>query len=429
MPIHIVAEAVSNLPSFPNLLYIFSCLVAAIYFRAWAAGRSNPRDRDMHGRTVLLVGGFTPTGLTILTQLAERGAQVVAITPKLADPLPQLIIPTLRSTSGNELLFAEECDMRSPASIQAFCTQLIKASNGTGTNSEPPRLDAIVFVHEYAHIGTMYGASPSAKETDAEERERRSLGTFLMSTLLLPLLLRAPPERDIRIIDVINPYYAAALTSFDPTTPLKSKTVSISQLEGDRSLRSLIFARHFQRVLNALASPAAPPTDESLKHVPVTPPTDSNISFVTTCPGFSRRETIAPLLGASGKSTLGMLLYMLLYPIIFIFAKSANASAQTPLYTLFMPTAMRSRQEDVPNIKGGNLYRESAVVQLPTQHGMLLMSEESIGRAVWESYEKGVEAWKKREDEEVKAAGLEDQIGNTTAASPSAGSSGKMKES
>ncbi|KAG8997840.1 hypothetical protein FRB94_007411 [Tulasnella sp. JGI-2019a] len=430
MPIHLVAEVIANLPSNTNLLYTFAGLAVAICLQAWASGRSNPRDRDMHGRTVLLVGGFTPTGLTILTQLAQRGAQVVAITPKLADPLPQLIIPALRSTSGNELLFTEECDLRSPASIQAFCNLLIKASNGTGANSEPPRLDAIIFAHEYTHIGTAYGASASARAKDVEEREQRSLATFMMSTLLLPLLLRAPPERDVRIINVVNPYYAAAVATFDPTTPLTMKTVSVSQLEGDRSLRSIVFARHFQRVVNALASPVAPPTDETLAQVSVTPPTNSNISFVAACPGFSRWETIAPLFGASTQSLLGVLLYALLYPLIFIFAKSATASAHTPLYTLFMPTAMRSRQENVPKIQGGHLYRECAVVQVPTQQGVLLMSEESIGRAVWESYEKGLEAWKKREEEELKDLAVESKKKPSEATSPPPppGPSGKMKQ-
>lgn len=97
-----------------------------------------------------------------------------------------------------------------------------------------------------------------------------------------------------------------------------------------------------------------------------------------------------------------------------------------------MPTAMKSRQEGVPKIMGGSLYRECEVVQLPTQRGMLLMSEEGIGRAVWESYEKGVEAWKQTEEEAVVKAAAEEEYeaGDAPATSPpSNGSDGKMKES
>jgi len=39
-------------------------------------------------------------------------------------------------------------------------------------------------------------------------------GHFLLTTLLLPALLVAPVERDIRIINIVNPFYAAAAPAF-----------------------------------------------------------------------------------------------------------------------------------------------------------------------------------------------------------------------
>ena len=45
---------------------------------------------------------------------------------------------------------------------------------------------------------------------EKEKRFSGSLSTFLITTFVLPTLLVAPSERDIRIINVINPFHAAA---------------------------------------------------------------------------------------------------------------------------------------------------------------------------------------------------------------------------
>lgn len=118
---------------------------------------------------------------------------------------------------------------------------------------------------------------------------------------------------------------------------------------------------------------------------------------------------------------------MLLYPILFVFAKSASAASQSPLYTLFMPTALKSRDANVPTIKGGSLYRECEVTQIPTQHGLLLMNDESIGRAVWESYEKGVEAWQRHEEEVLKEAVARDLDSKEPETAPSSASDSKKQ--
>ncbi|KAG1774634.1 hypothetical protein EV702DRAFT_1123526 [Suillus placidus] len=60
------------------------------------------------------------------------------------------------------------------------------------------RLDAIIFAHEYQQLGSI-------------------ITSFLILILLLPVLLVAPTERDIRIINVLNSFYAAAAPSYSPT--------------------------------------------------------------------------------------------------------------------------------------------------------------------------------------------------------------------
>lgn len=170
--------------------------------------------------------------------------------------------------------------------------------------SEPPRIDAVMFCHEYAHIGVWdrLGRSKAQRLEEEDRRRKNAYGTYFFSTLFLPFLLRSPPERDIRFINLVNPMYAASVSQFEPkgvAGVAASSSTSVTQLESERSLRSILFARHFQRVLDALVNPPVPPTSQDSTQVPITSKKQSNIKFVTACPGFGLEESIAPFLGAT----------------------------------------------------------------------------------------------------------------------------------
>ena len=203
-----------------------------------------------------------------------------------------MLVTLLRSTTNNEQIFAEECDLSSPTSIRDFCTRF--------SAGQEKRLDAIIFAHEYQHIGPIFGHRQSE---DENERRSASLATFLVVTLLLPLLLVAPAERDIRIINIINPFYAAAAASFSPS--LGVSPPSLFPREGQRSLRMAVLMRHLQRILDALPSAQIPKTNESTSTVPVVSEKSqrSNIVAVSVSPGISRSSTIAPLLDADWSSS------------------------------------------------------------------------------------------------------------------------------
>lgn len=248
-------------------------------------------------------GAFTPIGLTLISSLASRGAHIIALSQyPLTHSQPSLLIPVLRSTTNNENIFAEYADLTSPKSIHAFCTKYL-----TGNDQ---RIDALLFAHEYTGIGSIFGA----RDSDNERREAASLATFLMITLLLPSLLVAPIERDIRIINVINPFYAAIIPTFNSTLlastatsdPHQTRKEPLFVSEGQRSLRSAIFTRHIHRVLNALPNRAPTPDASSNKtdqpSAALRNPAPSNIISVSVSPGLSRADTIAPLLRADRES-------------------------------------------------------------------------------------------------------------------------------
>jgi hypothetical protein len=234
----------------------------------------------------------------------------------------------MRAATKNEHIFAEHVDLSSPASVRAFCTRFLTEGD--------QRLDGIVFAHEYAGVGSIFKSTA----VHEERREAAALATFFMITLLLPALLVAPVERDIRIVNVVNPFYAAGVPTFTADiaasmnpSPANKRPLLLG--EGHRSLRTIVLTRHLQRILNALPNRA--PTLDSKMPGGVAPegvatPTPasvnsekdvddktkskfpSNIVAVSVAPGMSRSETIRMALGAAsdtdtpGYSMLGFIL-------------------------------------------------------------------------------------------------------------------------
>lgn len=222
-----------------------------------------------------------------------------------------MLIPLLRSSTNNEHIYADYADLNDPKSIRDFSTKFL-----TGQDT---RLDALVFAHEYHGIGSLLRRGRA--EQDAQARETASLATFLMVTLLLPALLVEPAERDIRIVSVVNPFYAAAAPGFVKQLTAASSEAQTSApvllSEGQRALRTAILTRHLQRVLDSLPnqSPDAQKgkAGSDQQTTEKAAPQPSNILTVSACPGISRKDTIAPLLGVdkdsqSGLSKFGMLM-------------------------------------------------------------------------------------------------------------------------
>ncbi|KAJ7346318.1 hypothetical protein DFH08DRAFT_1081132 [Mycena albidolilacea] len=140
------------------------------------------------------------------------------------------------------------------------------------------------------------------EERESEQRARNTaaLASFLLTTLVLPAMLTAPAECDLRIVHVVNRWYAAAgprffldnLYSFGeqptPTSPLLP--------EASRALRTALFTRHLQRILDALPAPSAVPDPSGA----VPAQKKSNIVAVSVSPGLSRVESVGPLFGVGG---------------------------------------------------------------------------------------------------------------------------------
>ncbi|KAI0295212.1 hypothetical protein BC826DRAFT_1008863 [Russula brevipes] len=389
--LHAVGSAI-----LPSQYYTHAVLavfgIVTVY--TFTQGRKTNRERDLHGRTILITaashlnGAFTPYGLTLLMSLAQRGAHIIALTAEPPDTgPPATLVSLLRSTTSNENIYAEQCDLASPASIRAFCSNYHKSEQ---------RLDALIFAHEYAPIGTLFARGGKGSAEDLEGRRRTaSSATFLVVTLLLPLLLAAPVERDIRLIALVNPFYAAAARAFSASA---SSTPSSSS--------SLSF--HFPR------------TDVNSQSIPVVSDKvqRSNIVAVSVSPGISRKDVIAPLLAAD--------------------SSRGNVSPST-LHALFLPTPFKflsfspeDPQKRAPEevLKPGALYAECAVVPARVPAASAAAGDKSdtrakaakdsstpggdgdatrpdaddgelggvaLGMAVWDEYERELKAWEAAE--------------------------------
>ena len=259
----------------------------------------------------------------MLEFLAKKGAHIIALvpTPTLTSHHDE-ILSLLRSTTANEAIYAEPCQLDSPAQIKQFCERFVSSEN-----EKDRRLDALILAHEYTHIGTWSGGIGNLTDLRNEEsvnRDEGAMATFLLTTLLLPAMLVAPIERDIRIISVVNPFYAAAAPAFNPwlssvtyspisqnrtdsddkSKPVTPSTVNKSSwmLEGQRALRTAVFMRHLQRILDALPdpglTPASPMASSAIGPSPENQikPHKSNILAVTVSPGISRTDTVASYL-------------------------------------------------------------------------------------------------------------------------------------
>ncbi|KIY67877.1 hypothetical protein CYLTODRAFT_490280 [Cylindrobasidium torrendii FP15055 ss-10] len=457
-----ILDAVYHSAYFPSNYFphILVSGTLGLALRTISQGRKTNRDRDLHARVILMTGAFTPLGMTVMANLAGRGAHVIALTEgNVANPQSQssILVDLLRDTTKNEEIYAEHCDLYDPSSIKDFVTKFM--------SQDKHRIDVVLLLHEYQHLGP-FKALTTSKEDLELERQTLSLASFHLVTTLLPGLLLAPPERDIRIISAVNRFYAAAATArfsipfsaFSTSNATAPTTDPVFVAEGTRALKTVIFMRHLQRVLDALPTAQIPKTDAASSHIPVVSAASqkSNIVAVSVSPGLSRVATVAPLLNADwtspfGFSYFGLFLYLALQLILRLTTKSAASAMQTILHAIFLPTPFkvippipdenaesagpidRSLLE-IPEevLKPGALYAECSVVKLvvpalppapqveedkpqPDTKGKGKAGEEeptldipddgefggeAMGRAVWESYEAAVKVWQKRHPKE-----------------------------
>lgn len=160
--------------------------------------------------------------------------------------------------------------------MRAFVKQW--AVNPAGTGEGGRRLDAIVWGDGWELDAALAGfQTRSGTKTENDEDESKEDGwtvqesKFHFLTAMLPLLLKAPMERSIRLINLVSPFYAAAIPTYQnndnendkaqtqasPASISKNARSAIFQTGVD-SWKAILLWNHLQKILDALASTVHP---------------------------------------------------------------------------------------------------------------------------------------------------------------------------
>ncbi|WFD06478.1 hypothetical protein MVES1_001823 [Malassezia vespertilionis] len=415
------------------------------------------------GRVVLIAtGALTPMGLVTMASLAHQGAHIIALVPAIQAPNVVQLIDLLRESTRSENIFAEECDMSDLISISAFAAQWSRGTQqqtsapGTATglpNVTAPgvkdrealfpheipkahRLDTILFLPHDAvtyKVGARLRGSCNKTAHDANTSAECTyvmnvLAPFHLINSMLPSLLLMPPNRDVRIVSMISPWYAAGLPELDAVVqPIgESNTRPVYQpwtYWGSNTLHWIVLAKELQRRVNLLAEADTRPRTklpglEVEDTITVQGGTigeqraqPSHISSLLVCPGFERDSqlsvffgTVLPFHAHRLHSLLLHLVWLLLFSFFWLFGKSASRGADAALWgataRLSAPLQRLGKANDdklAPEhseaqwggLQPGQLYREGRIVCPPIPAHLDTVQGAS---ALWNATEERVKA-------------------------------------
>lgn len=319
-----------------------------------------------------------------MQELASRGAQILLLTRHApTDPFLIDYIEDLRSSSNNELIYAEQVDLASLHSIRLFATKWVD-------NAPPRRLDMVILCGNV--MTPSFGTSKTTIDGLEEEWAVNYLANFHLLSILSPAIRAQPPDRDVRILfSTCSSYIGGTLE----LTKTETKSESGAKSYARSKLSLMIFANSFQKHLDAYIRPDKAP---------------NNARAFIVDPGFSRTPGTRRWL--SGGSLWGLLLYVLTWPIWWLILKSPQQGAQS-----FLLAAMEA---GLSLGAGGKMIKECREIQ-PTRPEV---RDEAVAKKLWEFSEKQVERLEKEgavkralEKKELERAG---QMRTGEAASKSA---------
>ncbi|KAJ5782264.1 Short-chain dehydrogenase/reductase SDR [Penicillium paradoxum] len=370
MPIPIIAQGLrEGFSSIPYALTFFRVapwvlLLGALKY--WFEGARNGSERMMRSKVIMVTGGTSGIGAEVVRELATRGAQVILLTRQPpSDIFLSEYIDDLRESTNNQLIYAEQADLSSLHSVRTFATKWID-------NIPPRRIDCVILAGGITEPSksrnlTVDGIDP--------EWQTNYLANFHLLSILSPALRAQPAHRDVRVIfATCSSYIGADFSNLDSVTrgkqPVTSKRTKTSPalyarpkgVYGLSKLALTIFAHSFQRHLSAYERPDGLP---SCTRVIVVDP------GLTRTPGTRRWLT---------RGTLwGLVLYVLTWPIWWLFLKSPFQGAQSILFA--------AMEQKYGRGGGGWLIKECREMD----YARTDVRNDEVGKKLWEFSEKMVE--------------------------------------
>ena len=378
MPIYflsdVVLKGVDAIPSplFPILKAL--PLVGLTWLLKWYfAGASNTSERLLHSKVVLVTvshcaraslaercndtvqGGTSGIGAAVVHDLASRGAQIILLTHHPpSDPFLVDYIDDMRTSTGNELIYAEQVDLASLQSIRLFATKWVD-------NAPPRRVDMIVLCADT--LNPRFGVTTKSQDGVDPVWAINYLSNFHLLSILSPALRAQPPDRDVRIIFTTCASYVGGnlkgITDDKDPLPLGRKYET-------SKLALMVFAQGFQKHLDNYQRP-----DKQ----------SNNARVIVVDPGFSRTPGMRRWLTMG--SLWGLLLYLILWPLWWLVLKSPIEGAQSILRAVMEAELGRGH--------GGRFLRECKVVEYLRKE----INDQEAQQKLWTFSEKQIEALEK----------------------------------
>lgn len=334
MPIDIVSTAVFDgpqaIPGWSYLVKYGPALAAAGAVKFYFAGSSNTFKRELHGRVYIITGGTSGLGAALAYELALKGAQLILLSRSTDDAWTVEFIEDLRDRTNNFMIYAEPCDLSLLHSVRLFATKWLD-------NQPPRRLDGVICcAADCVPRGRDRQVSVDGVENQIAVNY---LAHYHLLTLLKPSLQVQPPDRDVRVILTTCTSQAAA--KVDPKDVLwESRRYPANapwQVFGTSKLLLGMFGRLFQRVLNEYERKDKAPC---------------NIKVSVVNPGIMRSPSTRRFISMG--TIWGLLFYILLYPLWYIFFKDAVQGSQSLLFALYAPVLAAK--------DGGNFIQECKIL-------------------------------------------------------------------
>jgi NAD(P)-dependent dehydrogenase (short-subunit alcohol dehydrogenase family) len=265
----------------------------------------------------------------------------------------------VRDRSNNELIYAEQVDLSDLHSIRKFATKWVD-------NAPPRRLDMIILC---AGIMAPPFVSPQVTSDGLEASWGINyLANFHLLGILSPALRAQPADRDVRVImATCSSYLIGDLDLKDTQFSKRSYPIQTPwKVYGASKLALMMFAKSFQKHLDAYERPDKQP---------------NNAKVVLVDPGWTRSPGMRRWLSCG--SIFGLLIYVVLWPIWWLFFKSSEQGAQSFLYA--------AMEESIQSEPGGVMLRECR----PADIRRAEINNEEFAKELWEYSDSQVEALEK----------------------------------
>ncbi|KAI9729289.1 MAG: hypothetical protein M1834_006960 [Cirrosporium novae-zelandiae] len=358
MPVPIFTEILSKgfgiIPYFYTVLKTIPWIIGVWFLKIYFGGAKNRSERLMHGKVIMITGGTSGIGAAIVQNLAARGGQIVLLTHySPSDPFLVDYIDDLRSTTGNEMIYAEKVDLSSLHEIRLFATKWVD-------NAPPRRLDMLILCANT--MTPAYGKRHLTGDGLNEEWQVNYLANYHLLSILSPALRAQPGDRDVRVIFATCSSYIGATLNLQSTT----KMLKGSRAFGRSKLALMIFAQAFQKHLDAYKRPDGFPNNSRV--------------FVID-PGLTRTPGMRRWL--TGGTLFGLFIYIITYPFWWLVLKSPEQGAQS-----FLKSAMEA---EYGRNAGGRMIKECRDYEYLRRE----VKDEKVQKQLWKFSEQQVEQLEK----------------------------------